>query len=514
LTRAELSADAEVGNRAVYRVPLRLLIVAGILRFFFFFIADNNGGDAIARAATIQEWMNHPSFLSPAPQWGAVYFYLAGAVGYLTGSAEFAGRFLSLISGIASILLVHRLAFLLQGEQAAELSALVCTLSGLHIGYSTTSSSEMLYLFFLLVGLWGLFEYFASSRLWPLVVGGISFTVSAGIRYEAWIFLPFVCILLVGSFRNLLSPRFWGSRPGLATVLFVFLAGAWPIAWTTFSWLKLGDPFYGIHYNQASVSEQLSLFPRSRLYMLSLPIGVLLLGLSPLPFAGAASAVLRCWKQPLPRRFLLLTLSFAALQYFHIWRGGTLALGRYTLTLAVLCAVLSGIGLVGFSRWASDKTGTKLRNAVLLSLLLMLGTALAGSELRNPLSEKMASVSPRLRYPRYLGEAARALKPRLRPNEAIIIDNYHWDGNIFAHALGLPLVDSADVFFASPSNLEDLDKFVTGRRPHFLIYAERGGLQPYFNLGRRCTSGEQAHGMNLSCLYANEVYRIYSIDYP
>jgi 4-amino-4-deoxy-L-arabinose transferase-like glycosyltransferase len=203
--------------KTAWEIPQGLrgaLLLGGFLRVFFLFIADNNGGDAIARAAKIQQWMSHPSFVSPVAHWGPVYFYLTGTVGFLLKDAELAGRLLSLICGITSIYLVYRLTKLLSGETAATLAAFICGLAGLHVGYSTTSSSEMPYLFFLLIGLIGFFEYVTTGNLWSLVSGAICFSVAAGIRYEAWIFFPFLCLLLVWPLTNFFRAGLGGGEGG------------------------------------------------------------------------------------------------------------------------------------------------------------------------------------------------------------------------------------------------------------------------------------------------------------
>src|ERR1700674_37535 len=297
------------------------LIIGSGLRILFFLIADNNGGDAISRAYRIGQWMSHPTFAGPDPVWGPVYFYISGTLGFLLKNPELAGRFLSVVCGIGSLYFVYRLASILAGESAGVLSAWVCVVSGLHIGYSTTSSSEMPFLFFLLAGFVGFFEYKTSGRLGPLAWGGVCYTIATGIRYEGWIFFPFLGLLLVWPLRDLISQDFWRSKRGLDLILFIFLNGAWPIIWSVFSWAKWGDPLYAVHLN-GNLIHQIALESiRPQPYRLSLPVGVLLLSLSPLPFAGALYAIVKCWKQSLPRQFAILSIGFASVQYFQIWKG-------------------------------------------------------------------------------------------------------------------------------------------------------------------------------------------------
>jgi len=514
LRKAMLATQARL--KTAWEIPQGLkgaLLLGGFLRVFFLFIADNNGGDAIARAANIQKWMSHPSFSSPVGHWGPVYFYLAGTLGFLLKDAELAGRLLSLICGIASIYLVYRLACVLGGETAAILSAFICALAGLHIGYSTTSSSEMPYLFFLLIGLVGFFEYQTSDNFRPLVWGAICFSVAAGIRYEAWIFFPLLCLLLVWRPANFFHAGLWRGRRGLGLALFVLLGGAWLITWSAFSWVKWGDPLYAVHLNKALLQAQSPDSLRPLPYRLSLPVGVLLLGLSPLPFAGALYAIVACRRQALARQFIFSSMAFAVAQYIQFWRGAAVSNARYTLTLFVLATILSGMGISEICFKLRPGAVSRLKKRVFATMVLMQVAILAGGESRVPYNEKLASVSPWLRYPHYLNDAARSLKSRLKPTDAIIVDSYNWEDNIFVHALGLPLNPEHRVLAGRAADSQKLGDFIRVHHPRFLVYSDKGMLRPYLDLPQQCTQDERVRDMRLDCFYSNATYRVYSIQY-
>ncbi len=132
-------------SNQIRKLPL-ILAVGAILRIVFYFVSDNNGGDALARAATIQQWMNHPTFFPNSPQWGPIYFWISGTLGLLVG-AEVSGRLLSLVLGTLTIFVGYFLSGRVWDFGTASYTAMVLALSGLLIGYSTTSSSEEPYLF-------------------------------------------------------------------------------------------------------------------------------------------------------------------------------------------------------------------------------------------------------------------------------------------------------------------------------------------------------------------------------
>src|SRR5260370_33469727 len=99
----------------------------------------------------------------------------------------------------------------------------------------------MCFLVFLLMGLVGYFEYKNSGNFRPLVVGAICFSVSSGIRYEAWIFFPFLCLLLVWPLTNFFRAGFWPGRKVLALALFVLLGCSWRVFWSVFACAHWAD---------------------------------------------------------------------------------------------------------------------------------------------------------------------------------------------------------------------------------------------------------------------------------
>ncbi len=326
----------------------------------------------------------------------------------------------------------------------------------------------MSFLFFLLMGLVGYFEYKNSGNFRPLVVGAICFSVSSGIRYEAWIFFPFLCLLLVWPLTNFFRAGFWPGRKVLGLALFVLLGGAWLIFWSVFSWAHWGDPLHAVHLNKAFIQEQSPDSLRPLPYRFSLPVGVLLLSLSPLPFAGA---------------------------------------------LYVLATILSGMGISEFCSKLRLESANRLKKWVFATMVLTQVAILGGSESRIPYNEKLASVSARLRYPHYLKDAAQSLKPHLNPSDAIILDSNNFEDNIFAHALGLPLHAGGRVLVGWATNSGILEEFVRTRHPRFLVYSDGGVLRLYLDLPGECAQEERIGDMRLDCFYSNEVYRVFRIRY-
>ena len=137
-----------------------LIAVGALLRIVSFFFSANSGGDAWGREAVAAEWLKHPVFKIGFGYSPPGHFWLIALFTLIFHDVVFAGRFLSLVTGIGSLYLVWRLARNLYGEPSGVLALAIFAFYSLHIGYSTTSSAEVSYLFFLLAGLMLFFGYF------------------------------------------------------------------------------------------------------------------------------------------------------------------------------------------------------------------------------------------------------------------------------------------------------------------------------------------------------------------
>jgi 4-amino-4-deoxy-L-arabinose transferase-like glycosyltransferase len=496
------------------------LFTGAALRVLFYFLSDDNGGDALGRAASAAAWMQHPTLHPPLTQWGPGHFYLAGPVGWLVGDAELATRFLSLAAGIGVLWIIYHIGRILGDEESARLSTLIVAFSGLAIGYSTTSSSESLYLFFLLAGIWGWLEYLRNERTTALVAGALSLAVSSGIRYETWIFLPVLSLFLLNSPRDLFRADFWSSRRLRAILLFCLLAGSWAYLWSAYSWFQYGDPLYAIHFNAEFLREaaaQQSSAGRaapSLYYELALPAAVILLGLSPLPFMGAICAVAGLARHPPARRYIGVTMFFLGVYYLQIFRHATVSTARYTLTAVLLFAVLGGLGLTVYRKRLSANRSRAFSALVLTSMILTQAGILLVSESRTRISERMASVSPRLRYAHYIDDVSDQLRNRFGPSDSIVIDEYNFEGNIVAHALGLPLLATERALLVYPEVAKEIPAYLERRHPRYMIYSDLGMIQRTMRMPDGCSAGELQPGIFFRCLYANKVYRIYELTYP
>ena len=498
-----------------HRSAQGLLILGSALRVLFYFLSKNTGGDALERTAVSAHWLQHPNLQLVFGVYPPGHFWLIAALNLLVRDVTVASRLLSLLLGIASLFFAWKLARILYGDAAGMLSLAVFSFYSLHIGYSTTSSSEVPFVFFVLLALFFFFSYFhdASRPSWYLGISGIALSIAESIRYEAWVefgalFLIFPLLWILGS-----VPR----RPvrSAVTPLAVFgvAGGAWPFIMMLYCWRNYGDPMYLVTLNHARVAQTLATIASPLSYQLALTPVVLLISLSPLAFASAIYGIARSRHLPLAAAFAGLTISFAAVQTYEIFAGGLLALARYTLTLGTMLCVTSGGGLEAVCREFFFGRIKLARIAVIALLFLNLGTILALSELPNSYANKFASVSPRLKYLPRIAEVGKYLQAHMGPQDAVVIDDYKVESNVIANAAGLPILPGRRAYLAGAKNELNVREYINREHPRFLVYSDQGTLRESLTLPVACNQTGKVDGIEFCCAYANQSYRVYELSY-
>lgn len=480
--------------------PLLLIcLAAGLLRICSFPLSENAGGDALARAALTAQWAQHPGLRMHFHVWLPVHFWLIAATSLIVPNIELAARFLSLLLGIASVGLVAWLANELDGSEAACLSTIVFAGYSLHIGYSVTSSCDVPYLFFTLLG-FALFFYSGRAKTdWPLAFGGISLTCAAGVRYEAW-------ILIVALNAILLYRRTWRRF-----ALFAPLSAAFPVFWMIYEWRTRGNPLYAPILNRTWVAADLHVQGTSLMYRLALPLIVVVISLTPVALLGALHAVRQSWrdKKNLVAEFSAVALVFTGVQLCQIAAGGVMSFARYTLTLGTMAAVLSGIGLKQIAPRPWVLAALMSANLVLLSVLSFSHTAL---------EDKARSISPVLRFRRYLNDTGVYLSSHAAAGESVVLDNYNDEANELASLAGFPIIPNEREFIvpdaanrgAQVSKLAQLTPFIEKRRPVYLVYAPAGQISSLLSFPATCSKVFIAN-LPFDCVFKNDEYQIYRL---
>jgi len=505
------SNETVAPSKSYSRYAMVLIAIGALLRIVSFFYSANTGGDARARLVLTAEWLKHPVFKVGYGAYPPGHFWLIGLFTLVFHDVMFAGRFLSLVLGIGSLYIVWKLARNLYGEPSGVLALAVFVFYSLHIGYSTTSSAEVSYLFFLLAGLMFFFGYFRDSSrpLWQLAMAGLCLSVAETIRLEAWaIFFGLGIILAFLEYQDCASQPGWLSRWLKPVLTFGLTAGAWPIFSMAYSTVMFHDPMRVLSAHNTIITGWFKTHPVPLAYQLALGPGALLVGLSALAVVAALYGFWKSWSSRLAAAFAALTLFFALVQNYEIATGKLLAMARYTLTLGAMLAVIAGFGLERLC--AKFMTG-RLRLAyglVIAFLAANLAVVFFLSEHPNRFSSKVASVSPRLRYSPHIMGVGKYLRTHMGPDDDVVIDDYNEESNVVAQAADLPVDRGERSYLANTSYDETVDQYIAREKPRWVVYSDQGTLRRSWALPTQCAAAKIG-GMDYQCVFSNPIYRIY-----
>lgn len=490
-----------------------LLVIGCGLRIIFFHFSQNNGGDAFARAAVTANWLSHPSFDLDfgGPTWPPLHFWLMALVAQIVPNVLLACRLLSLVAGLISLWLFWKLALRLFGRSAAIISLVIFTLYPLHIAYTTTSSSEATFIALVLGGLLYVYSFGSATNYDSLVKGGFLLTAAAAIRFEAWILiLGLGIVFLVGR-----EGRRVGDKGYWRTLLaYSIPSGAWPFFWIIHEWIITGHPLYALFSQHSSVPMQLALAPgHGWLYEMSLLPGVILLTLTPFALSGTIYGLYLSWRLKKNRGLVFLVLFFAFFQLETIATHGSIAMARYTLTLGTFCALFAGYGLVQLGQLFLSMKPSAVRDIMAVLMAANLAFILSFSRHSGPFEDKFRSISPLMPFQVHIETLSKYLRPKLQPADRLVIDNFNDESNLLVAALGLPLVPGDRAFIPSADNQIGPALFFNSAHPRFAILAGRGSIGSQLNLPLACSTSWRVQEIQFRCVFENEVYRVYEIDY-
>lgn len=222
-----------------WRKTLLALGIVALPRLLVFPFAENVAGDAVVRSWLAHAWLQHPhligSSLQGCAQYGPLHFPLIAFVEWVTGSEHLAGRLVSLIAGVLSALPIFALARRLFSERAAWISVVVLALWPLHLQASTTAASEAVSGAFVLVGVAALARVLETREREVLMASAFAFTLGAAVRYDVWLWIPLIAVLL------------WWQLGFRLAFLFGVVAASFPIAWLLGHLVDTGDLLYPVH---------------------------------------------------------------------------------------------------------------------------------------------------------------------------------------------------------------------------------------------------------------------------
>lgn len=337
------------------RTTLLVLALAALPRLIVFPFAENVAGDAVVRSWLAHAWLEQPHLIGASSQgclqYGPLHLVLVALVEWLTGSEHLAGRLLSLLVGTLSAWPLFALARRLFSDRAAWWSVVVFSLWPLHIQASTTAASEALSGLFVLVAVAAVARALDTGEREVLFAGALSLTVGAAVRYDVWLWVPLLALVV-----------WWRGRSFGRAFVFGAIAASFPVAWLLAHLVDTGDLLFPIRviddYHREWFRSEAALWGDREYRLLVLGFWPLTAAVTFTPIVTIIGGVALVRARSGSARWLmllvlvptaLLSLRGAVLESF-------VPLSRFTMKELSLFVVFIGAGLAGLesrSRWAA-----------------------------------------------------------------------------------------------------------------------------------------------------------------
>lgn len=320
-----------------------------------------DSADSATRVWMSWRWLDHPSLITEGV-WGPLHFYLIGAALRLWPDPVATPTALHILLGSAVPVVVYLLAEELFGERRpALLAGVAWSIYPIAIATSVVAASQTPFALFFGLALLFLARARRPSKTgaWPAVLAGLAFGLASMLRYEAWLLLPFLTLMII-------------HRPRQAG-LFLAVGLIHPVFWMTGNLLAHGDPFYsftwasewerdamggGAAMTLSNVTQSVRELVERTARGLSLPLSLLIV-------TGVGGSLVRgrrwlVWLLPPLGLFLLFVVGTA--------RGSLVVKWPYTATYGLLLMPFVAYAghLIGVGRWSPRRFAASLCGLILL----------------------------------------------------------------------------------------------------------------------------------------------------
>jgi Dolichyl-phosphate-mannose-protein mannosyltransferase len=229
-------------GQTAFDLALVFLVALGV-RLALWPLATIELADSVSRVWIAWRWLSDPTLITHGV-WGPLHFYLmAPALWWFQDPIAPPVAVHIAVASLTPIVVYLFTRHEFGGRRASLIVALVFALYPVAVRTSLQTLSEAPFILFLAICL--LFLARARGprgRALDALIAGLSLTLACMLRYEGWMLIPFLAVLL------------W-RRPRLM-LMFTGMALIHPIFWMIGNQINSGDPFYG--FNWASHYERIA----------------------------------------------------------------------------------------------------------------------------------------------------------------------------------------------------------------------------------------------------------------
>lgn len=428
---------------------LGIVLLGFVMRLIFFPFAQIDNADAVERVYIAYQWAENPHWITSGT-WGPLHFYLIGTLLLFWKDLILAPGILQMALsslGAAPLYFFTKTEF---GKREAVLAALLYIFYPVILHNSYFSISEIPFTLLLLLSL----PFIAAARKeegtpWHALLGGVFLMLAGAIRYEAWLLIPLLGILLWRKWRSL--------------IVFGLVNAIFPIYWVISNYLATGDPLYFLNWRTNWMTLEgfntAVTFPELMHREVQL-LSTIFWGLTPVVFFFCCAGIfLSLRKHDKTSVWLIPAGGMLILFTIMTFQGSLLPTAKYTIPVAVILFPYVAYGFYGIlDHFKAGLSGYHRAIVAAFLLLSMIPFSFIG---RLPVFSSFVPLDVQA-IPRILRESRQIsaiVNQGLFDEDAFVADFWSWDYYYIALMTRLP---PTAVFLAPGAKFQttDLSKLV------------------------------------------------------
>lgn len=464
------SYESKTGSTAA------LMATVALPRLLLLPFNENLYGDAIPRTEMAERWMAHPHLITAfgdgTGQYGPLHLYLIG-IATAFADREIAGRVVSLLCGVLTVIPLYDLGRRFAGEQAGRVACIALAAWGLHIQFSTTAASEALAVLLVISALAAFAAALETGRSRDLAWAVIWLNLAEAVRYDAWMYPMSLVGAVLITRSGALSVRQWAG----------FVAGTllWPALWMLGNYQMHGDPTFPLDY----VNDDHRLWAGTfegfwrQLWLRAQGIGfwpsAALISLTPGVMVLGVSGVRAVWRERPQARWLVIAVA-APLLYYTVRTtlfGDFVPLTRFMAVQLTVVLVFVWDGYVAIRRgWGVLRARRAATAAVALAVVIPLVVGWVTFRRDGVIEDILRPISPTSTNPRSVMAGAAFVRSTVVPAaHGVVVD-------VDDGFLDLPLVFYGGLLQEQVIRVrQPADVSRAGReRPWYVVRFDRGRL--------------------------------------
>lgn len=214
-------------NIVLYSIFLLTLII----KLFLFPFTHTVDCDAVSRIFLSMQWYENPHWITNGV-WLPFHFYLNSFSFWFYNNWQFSPVFFNILLSCLSIFPFYYFVKNEFNSKGAFYSSILFIISPVLFRNSFMSLSETPFWFFITITLYSISKGFNSKKAIWFFAGGITLTIAAGFRYEAWLLIPLLTILII------LRKQWKGG------FVFALFSAIFPAVWIYYSLLQSNTFFH------------------------------------------------------------------------------------------------------------------------------------------------------------------------------------------------------------------------------------------------------------------------------